>query len=248
VDQLLDAPLDDPLLDLEVGDAEANEAAGGLVALEEHDAVPGTPKLLGGGHAGGAGADDGDGLPALLARWARLDPVLAPGAVGDRLLDLLDRDGVAFADLEHAGRFARCGAEPARELGEVVRRVKLLDRGLPALPVDEIVPIGYEVAERTAVVAEGHAAIHAARALRAQLVVWQRCEELAVIARTLARVTVLGPVTLDLEERAELAHQAGSGAAAGDPEAAALGGGSPAPAGAAAWACSCSASSRKTRL
>ena len=37
-EQLVDAALHDPLLDLEVGDAEADEAARRLVALEEHDA------------------------------------------------------------------------------------------------------------------------------------------------------------------------------------------------------------------
>ena len=43
----------------------------------------------------------------------------------DRDLDLLDRDGVALADLEHARGLARRRAEPAGELGEVVRAVEL---------------------------------------------------------------------------------------------------------------------------
>ena len=44
------------------------------------------------------------------------------------VLDLLDRDRVTLADLEHAGRLARGGAEAAGELREVVRRVELGDR------------------------------------------------------------------------------------------------------------------------
>ena len=151
-----------------------------------------------------------------MARRLRLDPALVPRTVDDRLLDLLDRDGVALADLEHAGGFAGRRAEAARELGEVVRRVELLDRRRPALAVDEVVPVGDEVPERAAVVTEGDAAFHAARALRAQLVVGERREELAVVARALGGIAIAGPVTLDLEEGAELAHQAGSGAAAGD--------------------------------
>src|SRR4029077_20222412 len=35
--ELLEAPVDDGLLDLEVGDAEAHQAAAGLVALEDGD-------------------------------------------------------------------------------------------------------------------------------------------------------------------------------------------------------------------
>ncbi len=41
VEELADPPLDDRLLDLEVGDPEADEPPGGLVALEEDDAVSG---------------------------------------------------------------------------------------------------------------------------------------------------------------------------------------------------------------
>ena len=38
---------------------------------------------------------------------------------------------------------------------------------LPAVVIHQIVPVGNDVVQRTAGVAEGHAAIHAARALRA---------------------------------------------------------------------------------
>ena len=62
VGELLHAALDDPLLDLEIGDAEAHEPAGGLVALEEDDAVTGAAQLLRGRHARGPGADHRDGL------------------------------------------------------------------------------------------------------------------------------------------------------------------------------------------
>ena len=85
----------------------------------------------------------------------------------DRELDLLDRDGVALVDLEHAGGLARRGAEAAGELGEVVRAVQLVERLAEAVAVDEVVPVGDEVAERAAAVAERHAALHAARALLA---------------------------------------------------------------------------------
>jgi hypothetical protein len=56
--------------------------------------------------------------------WSRAgdDPAFLPGAVDDRELDLLDRDRVAFADLEHAGGLARCRAEATGELGKLFVR------------------------------------------------------------------------------------------------------------------------------
>src|SRR4029078_12323390 len=107
---------------------------------------------------------------------------LVPGAGDDRELDLLDRHRVAFLDLEHARGFARCGAETARELGEVVRAVQLCSRLAPPVAVDEVVPVRNEVPERTAVVAERHAALHAACTLLAQLEQRQRANELEVVA------------------------------------------------------------------
>jgi hypothetical protein len=217
-EQLLHAPLDDALLDLEVRHAEAAEAARGLVTLEQHDVVARTSQLLRGRHPRGTGADDRDGAAGLDARRLRHDPALAPGAVDDRLLDLLDRDGVALADLEHAGGLARRGAEAAGELGEVVRCVQLPDRVAPAVAVDEVVPVRDQVAERAAVVAKRHAALHAARALLAQLLDRPRDEELVVgaaVIDALARVAVTDARALDAQEAAELAHYAATSSEAG---------------------------------
>ena len=158
--------------------------------------MPGPAQLLGGGHAGGAGADDGHALAGLRARWLRLDPALLEGAVDDRVLDLFDRHGVAFADLEHAGGLAGRRAQAAGELGEVVGRVQLRDRVLEAVAVDEVVPVWDQVPERAAVVAEGDAAVHAAGTLVAQLLDGARDEELLVVARALERIAIGNPATL----------------------------------------------------
>src|SRR3712207_7720185 len=48
-------------------------------------------------------------------------------------------------------------------------RSQLVERLLPPVPVDEVVPVGDQVPERAAVVAERHAALHAARALAREL-------------------------------------------------------------------------------
>ena len=66
--ELLHAPLDDPLLDLEVGDAEAHEPAAGLVALVDGDVVAGRASCC--AHASPAGPEpiDGDAPSAARAR------------------------------------------------------------------------------------------------------------------------------------------------------------------------------------
>ena len=96
------------LLHLEVGDAVAEQAADPVVALEDDDVVPGPGELLGGGQAGGAGADHGDLLAGLDPGRLGDDPALLPGAVDDALLDLLDRDRVVD-QAEDAGRLAGAG-------------------------------------------------------------------------------------------------------------------------------------------
>ena len=55
------------------------------------------------------------------------------------------------------------------EFREVVGRVQLPDRFFPASAIHQIVPIGNEIVDGTSGLAERHAAIHAARALRAKV-------------------------------------------------------------------------------
>ena len=194
-DELAEPPLDESLLDLELRHAEADEPAARLVPLVDGDRVAGPGQLLGAGEPGRARADDGHGAAAAAGRRARHDPALLPGAVDDRDLDLLDRDRVALADLEHARRLARRRAETARELREVVRAVQLVDRLAPAVAVDEVVPVRDQVPERAAVMAERHPALHAARTLAAELGERQRADELAHVADALGGVALerIGP-------------------------------------------------------
>src|SRR3954453_15113824 len=211
--ELVEAPLDHPLLDLEVRNAEADQAAAGLVALVDRHRVAAAAQLLRGREAGRARADDRDAAAALEVRRPRRDPALVNRAVDDRDLDLLDRDRVALADLEHAGGLARRGAQLAGELGEVVGRVQLVDRLAPAVAVHEVVPVRDQVAERAAVVTERHPALHAARALLLELGHGERVDELAVVRRALARVALGVVDARNAEEGAELAHQTATSAA-----------------------------------
>ncbi len=198
----------------------------------------------------GPGADDRHRLAgfALAARGLRGDPALLPGAVDDRVLDLFDRDRVALADLEHARRLARRRAQTPGELGEVVGGVQLRDRVGEAIAVDEVVPVGDQVPERTAVVAERHAAVHAAGALLAQLLDRALQQELVEVVGALDRVPLGDAVALDLQEAAELAHQAPVSPTASSGRSASGSAGEAPFAEAPAASASSSASSRSTRL
>ena len=55
--------------------------------------------------------------------------------------------------------------------------------------------------------AEGHAAVHAARALVAQHALVREPEVLPVVVHALVRVALLEPDALEPEEAAELSHQ-----------------------------------------
>src|SRR4051794_23412545 len=161
---LLETAVDEVLLHFEIRDAVAEKAADTVALLKDGDGVSGAGELLGGGEAGRAGADDGDSFMGADRGRLGMDVPLVERAVGDGLLDELDRDR-RLVDAEDAGRFARRRADAAGELREVVGGVELADGLAPLAVEDEVVPIGDEVGERTAGMAERDAAVHAAGAL-----------------------------------------------------------------------------------
>src|SRR5580658_5334498 len=168
VAHLLDAAVDDVFFELEVGNAVAEQAADAVVLLVDRDGVSGAAQLLRGGQAGRPAAHDGDALSGVLLGRLGADPALVPGAVDDGALNQLDRNGRSV-DAEHARGLAGSGADAAGELGEVVGGVQTLAGALPAALVNEVDPVGDEVVNGAAGVAEGDAAIHAASALLALL-------------------------------------------------------------------------------
>jgi hypothetical protein len=98
------------------------------------------------------------------------------------------------------------GADQPGELWEVVGRVQLLDRLTPLVAVDEVVPIGDEVAQRAALVAERNPAVHAAGALTTQLRIGLQREVLRVVADTATGVALVEADPVDLQKSAELTH------------------------------------------
>ena len=125
-------------------------------------------ELLRCGQARGARSDHSHAFTSASLRRLRLNPAFRERVIDDGALDHLDRDR-RFIDSEHARGLARSGADPPGELGKIVGGMQHAHRRAPPVAIDQIVPVGNDVVERTAGVAERHAAIHAASALFTQL-------------------------------------------------------------------------------
>ena len=85
--------LEDALLELELGNAVAQQAADAIGSLEDGDLVARTVQLIGCGEARRPGSDHRDALArAPPRRRVRRDPAFFERALDDRDLDGLDRD------------------------------------------------------------------------------------------------------------------------------------------------------------
>src|SRR5512140_556711 len=116
--------------------------------------------------------------------------------VDDVPLDDANRERVCVA-AEHAGPFTGCWAEPAGKLREIVRGMEGLECVLPTATIDQIVPFGDQVHDRTAGVAltERYATVHAAGALRLELVIGDGLIHLLPIEHTQLDRLPLGALT-----------------------------------------------------
>src|SRR3954471_137410 len=94
--------------------------------------------------------------------------------------------------------------------------MQIARRLVPAPAIDQIVPIGNLVVDRTAgrragdlrdAVTIGYAAIHAARGLAAQLLLRQRQDELVPVLDALFDRLVVAVFTLDFEKAGDLTHR-----------------------------------------
>src|SRR5690606_16243571 len=206
---LLHAAIDVRLLELEVRDPVAQQAADAVVLLEHRDIVARARQLLGAGEAGRAGPDHRDLAASATRGRLGLDPALFPGLVDDGVLDRLDADRVVI-DVQRAGGLARRGADAAGELGEVVRRVQDLDRALPVAPIDQVVPVRDDVVDRTAGLAERDAAIHAAGALQGRVGIGQPQDELAIVLDALLRGFAGFGESFVLDESGDFSHRSRS--------------------------------------
>ena len=156
-----DTAVDDGLVQLEVGDAVTQQAAGRLILVEDGHCVPFSVELVGGGQSGRPGTDDGY-FPSVAFNVPGLDVTFAEGCLGNGRFILADGDGRVHAQFQHATLFAEGGADAAGELRKIVGFVQYLVGFFPFAFVNGILKFGLLVAQRTSPVAEGNAAVHAA--------------------------------------------------------------------------------------
>ena len=196
---LLDPAVDQPFLQLEVGDAIAQQPADPVGLFEHRRGMAHPRQLLGAGHAGRPRSDHGDALAGAARRDFGLDPALGPAAVDDRAFDRLDRHRRVF-EIERARRFAWGRADAAGEFGEIVGRVEPLERFAPVIVADQFVPVGDQVGNRAAGVAERHPAIEAARGLAPHRRFGQRLDDIVPVGHPLGDRVV--PPLLALDQQA----------------------------------------------
>ena len=146
-------------------------------------------------------------LPVRTQRRFRPDPSFLEGVLDDGLFDVLDGDG-RFIDAQHARGLAGGGADAAGELRKVVGGVQRADGFFPAVAVNQVVPIGNDVVEGAARVAEGNAAIHAARRLRAQLLLGEVLINFPVIVHALFHGPARGHLACGFHESGRFTHAA----------------------------------------
>src|SRR5690606_1924978 len=167
VGQQARAPFNDFLLKLEPGNAIDHQPAGAVIAVIDMHLIAALAKLIGGGEAARARADDADGLRPLNRRDGRLDPAIFPGGVGDVFLNGADGDG-AEALLDHAGAFAEpvLRADAAADFGEIIGRLADLIGFFKPAGRRHHQPVRNVVVNRAVDLAERNAALPAAAGLR----------------------------------------------------------------------------------
>mmetsp|Transcript_9001 Transcript_9001/g.29837 ORF Transcript_9001/g.29837 Transcript_9001/m.29837 type:complete len:213 (+) Transcript_9001:1646-2284(+) len=155
----------------------------------------------------------------LLARpnlgWLRLDPALLPSAVDDGILHVLDRHRLVHQP-RHARTLARGRAHAASELGKVVGRGQVMVCLLPLVLEDVVVELGDQIVDRASGVslAEGSAAVHAARRLPLQLARLMHRVDLSVVEQPLRRWPVWFRLPLILDKATLLVERANRAVAA----------------------------------
>src|SRR5579864_9771235 len=148
------------LFHLEIWNAIAQQASDAIVLFEDSHPVAGARQLLRGRKSSGTGAHHGHTFARSCGGRLGPNPTLPEREVDDALLNMLDGYR-GLINAEYAGGLARGGAYAAGEFRKIVGRVQNADGFTPAPAIYQVVPVGNNIVQRTAGVAERHAAIHA---------------------------------------------------------------------------------------
>src|SRR5580698_4641914 len=101
-----------------------------------------------------------------------MNPAFEEATIHDIFFDLLDRDR-RLSDSEDTRSLARCRTNASGEFGEIIGRMKLTHSFFPAPAVDQVVPIRNQIIDWASGLAERYAAIHTARALSSNILLWE---------------------------------------------------------------------------
>ena len=143
-------------------------------------------------------------------RRAGGDATIQPSSespIHDRDFDLLDRDRIRV-DSQNTGALAGRRTQAAGELGKVVRRMQALNGFPPVIPIDQIIPIGNDVAERATLMAKRNATVHAALCLLSKLLFWKISIDFLPVPKPLGNRPAVRSDTADLEKTARISHAA----------------------------------------
>ena len=139
--------------------------------------VAGARQLLRAGQARRAGTDHRDALAGLARRRQRHDPAFLPSRDRRWLHSIVLM--VTGLSSMFSVQDASHGAGQMRPVnsGKLLVECRIVSACAPLVAVDQVVPVRDHVVDRTAVVAERNAAIHAARGLAVQRFGRQRLDE-----------------------------------------------------------------------
>ena len=162
---LLDAAVDQVLFHLEVGDAVAQQAADAVALLEQRHGVAGAGELLGAGEARRGRSRP----PRRACRWrgaggcGSIQPSAQPRSTMLHSMVLMVTGLSSMFSVQDASH----GAGQMRPVnsGKLLVECSVASAWPPLVAIDQVVPVGDQVVDRAALVAERDAAIHAARGL-----------------------------------------------------------------------------------
>ena len=170
---------------------------------------------VGHGQARGTRADDRHGLARAGRGRHGMNGAALVTVFHDGALVFFDRDRVTRDVAAGAGRLAQGGADPARELRVSVRGDQPVHGQIPLALIDQVVPLGDQVVQRTARchaadhhagLAEGHAAVHAAGGLGLLLLAGEPDVKLVEIFNALQRRDIRAGLARVIHKSSDLAH------------------------------------------
>ncbi len=170
--QQVETAVDDALVELEVWNTVAQQAAGVLTCLEDSYLISLVVQLVGSNQSRRTGTDDSYGL-AIALRNLYMYIVLREGMLHDGALILTVGGWFMIHQVEDASLLTECRTDTSCELWEVVGGIEQAISQLPVALVEGIIPLWCLVAQWTSPVAERHTTVHATRSLLTAVVAIQ---------------------------------------------------------------------------